>query len=115
MVGYTESLTDPSYRSQILILTFPLIGDYGVPNTSDIDASLNLPIHLESSSIHVAALIVGQYDDADGDHRLSHFLAQSSLGAWLKRDGIPGLYGIDTRALTKRIREHGVMLGKVLF
>ncbi|RKP07285.1 carbamoyl-phosphate synthase, partial [Thamnocephalis sphaerospora] len=63
MVGYPESLTDPSYRSQILILTFPLIGNYGVPSTEDVDALLNLPRHLESANIHVAALIVGQYDD----------------------------------------------------
>jgi carbamoyl-phosphate synthase/aspartate carbamoyltransferase len=114
MVGYPESLTDPSYRSQILILTFPLIGNYGVPSTEEVDELMKLPRYLESNKIHVAALIVG-HDDADQDRHFSHFLAQSSLGAWLKREGVPALYGIDTRALTKRIREHGVMLGKVLF
>jgi carbamoyl-phosphate synthase/aspartate carbamoyltransferase len=115
MVGYPESLTDPSYRSQILILTFPLIGNYGVPSVDEIDELLNLPRHLESAGIHVAALVVGHYDDADQDTRYSHFLANSSLGDWLKREGVPAIYGVDTRALTKKIREHGVMLGKLLF
>ncbi|KAI9598530.1 hypothetical protein BDF19DRAFT_420159 [Syncephalis fuscata] len=115
MVGYPESLTDPSYRSQILILTFPLIGNYGVPSVEEMDELLNLPRHLESAGIHVAALVVGHYDDADKDTHFSHFLAQSSLGDWLKREGVPAIYGVDTRALTKKIREHGVMLGKLLF
>ena len=107
MVGYTESLTDPSYEGQILILTYPLIGNYGVPERhSSFDA---LPKEFESSRIHVAALIVGYYSE---DY--CHFLAKSSLGSWLKENGIPALYGVDTRALTKKIREKGSMLGKVL-
>jgi carbamoyl-phosphate synthase/aspartate carbamoyltransferase len=107
MVGYIESLTDPSYEGQILVLTYPLMGNYGVPErpTSHHD----LPLEFESSRIHVAAIVVGYYSE---DH--SHFLASSSLGAWLKENGVPALYGVDTRALTKKIREKGSMLGKVL-
>jgi carbamoyl-phosphate synthase / aspartate carbamoyltransferase len=107
MVGYTESLTDPSYEGQILVLTYPLIGNYGVPNRPD---SLDeLPHAFESSRIHIAALVVGYYSE---DY--SHFLAKSSLGAWLKENGVPALYGVDTRALTKRLREKGSTLGRVL-
>ncbi|KAG6885102.1 hypothetical protein C0993_005869 [Termitomyces sp. T159_Od127] len=107
MVGYTESLTDPSYEGQILVLTYPLIGNYGVPERPK---SLDiLPAEFESSRIHVAALVVGYYSDD-----FSHFLANSSLGAWLKENDIPALFAVDTRALTKKIREKGSMLGKVL-
>ncbi|KAI0262027.1 carbamoyl-phosphate synth [Gloeopeniophorella convolvens] len=108
MVGYTESLTDPSYEGQILILTYPLVGNYGVPTRPDalLDA---LPEHFESSRIHVAGLIVGYYSED-----FSHFLARSSLGAWLKENDVPALYGIDTRALTKRIRAKGSMLARLL-
>ncbi|EIN06928.1 carbamoyl-phosphate synthase [Punctularia strigosozonata HHB-11173 SS5] len=108
MVGYTESLTDPSYEGQILILTYPLIGNYGVPSREERPVD-EIPLDFESSRIHVAAVIVGYYSE---DY--SHFLASSSLGAWLKEQGVPALYGVDTRALTKRIREKGSMLGKVL-
>jgi carbamoyl-phosphate synthase/aspartate carbamoyltransferase len=108
MVGYTESLTDPSYEGQILVLTYPLIGNYGVPKRPS-SFSDTLPTAFESSRIHVAALVVGYNTD---DY--SHFLADSSLGAWLKEFNIPALYGVDTRSLTKKIREKGSMLGKVL-
>lgn len=108
MVGYTESLTDPSYEGQILILTYPLIGNYGVPDRAAPSIE-DLPSDFESSRIHVAALVVGYYSE-----NFSHFLAKSSLGEWLKENGIPAIYGIDTRALTKKIREKGSMLGKVL-
>ncbi|KAF9089764.1 hypothetical protein BGX23_006456, partial [Mortierella sp. AD031] len=111
MVGYPESLTDPSYRGQILVLTFPLVGNYGVPSRETMDPLLkDLPKHFESNEIHIAGLIVGQYS-----HDYSHFLATSSLGAWLKEYNIPAIYGIDTRAMTKKIRSQGVMLGKILF
>ncbi|KAG5641186.1 hypothetical protein DXG03_005797 [Asterophora parasitica] len=107
MVGYTESLTDPSYEGQILVLTYPLIGNYGVPERpTSLDT---LHEHFESSRIHVAALVVGYYSED-----FSHFLANSSLGTWLKENDIPALFGVDTRALTKRIREKGSMSGKVL-
>ncbi|KAF5347801.1 hypothetical protein D9756_010273 [Leucocoprinus leucothites] len=107
MVGYTESLTDPSYEGQILVLTYPLVGNYGVPERPP--SLEDLPDEFESSRIHVAGLIVGYYSQ---DY--SHFLANSSLSAWLKENDIPALYGVDTRALTKKIREKGSMLGKVL-
>ncbi|KAJ9054047.1 Carbamoyl-phosphate synthase [Entomophthora muscae] len=110
MVGYAESLTDPSYEGQILVLTFPLIGNYGVPSREAIDELTKLPKHFESNRIHIAALIVGQYNQ---DY--SHFLASSSLGKWLQESGIPALYGVDTRSLTKKIRSQGVMLGKLRF
>ncbi|KAG8945336.1 hypothetical protein FRC04_000871 [Tulasnella sp. 424] len=109
MVGYTESLTDPSYSGQILVLTYPLIGNYGVP-ARDVAASLaKLPAEFESYKIHVAGLVIGYYSE-----EFSHFLAASSLGKWLEENGIPAIYGVDTRALTKRIREKGSMLGRLL-
>ncbi|KAI9671272.1 MAG: hypothetical protein M1829_004679 [Trizodia sp. TS-e1964] len=111
MVGYPESITDPSYRGQLLVNTFPLIGNYGVPSRETLDdLAKNLPAYFESSQIHVSGLITASYSGED----FSHFLAQSSLGTWLKEQGIPAMYGVDTRALTKRIREKGSMLGKML-
>ncbi|EJF60824.1 carbamoyl-phosphate synthase [Dichomitus squalens LYAD-421 SS1] len=109
MVGYTESLTDPSYAGQILILTYPLIGNYGVPPRPKEALVDDIPQEFESSRVHVAALVVGSYSE---DY--SHFLAGSSLGQWLKESGVPAIFGVDTRALTKRIREKGSMLGKIL-
>lgn len=111
MVGYPESITDPSYRGQILVITFPLVGNYGVPSREAMDELLKvLPKHFESNEIHIAALVVATYAGED----YSHFLAQSSLGQWLKEQGIPAMYGLDTRALTKRIRQKGSMLGRML-
>jgi len=105
MTGYPESLTDPSYRGQILCLTYPLIGNYGVPAKEEADDILK---YYESSSIHIAGLIVSHYS-----FEYSHWNAEESLGEWLKRNNIPGIYDIDTRALTKKLREKGVMLGKI--
>ena len=111
MVGYPESITDPSYRGQILVITFPLIGNYGVPSRATRDEILDeLPAHFEASQIHVAGLVVASYSGQD----FSHYLATSSLGAWLKEQGVPAMHGVDTRALTKKIREQGSMLGKLL-
>jgi len=111
MVGYPESVTDPSYRGQILVITFPLVGNYGVPPRDALDDILrDLPAHFESNKIHIAGLVTATYAGED----FSHFLAQSSLGTWLKEQGIPAMYGVDTRALTKRIREKGSMLGRML-
>lgn len=111
MVGYPESVTDPSYRGQILVITFPLVGNYGVPSRETIDELLgDLPAHFESNQIHIAGLVTATYAGED----YSHFLAESSLGTWLKEQGIPAMYGVDTRALTKRIRENGSMLGRML-
>ncbi|KAK1782460.1 hypothetical protein QBC45DRAFT_402283 [Copromyces sp. CBS 386.78] len=111
MVGYPESVTDPSYRGQILVITFPLVGNYGVPSRETVDDLLkDLPAHFESNQIHIAGLVTASYAGED----FSHFLATSSLGTWLKEQGIPAMYGVDTRALTKRIREKGSMLGRML-
>ncbi|KAE9969754.1 hypothetical protein EG328_006685 [Venturia inaequalis] len=111
MVGYPESLTDPSYRGQILVITFPLVGNYGVPSRTEMDKLLpDIPAYFESSEIHIAGLIVSSY----AGEEYSHYLATSSLGTWLKEQGVPAMYGVDTRALTKRIREHGSMLGRML-
>jgi carbamoyl-phosphate synthase small subunit len=106
MVGYPETMTDPSYRGQILVCTFPLIGNYGVP-----DDSLENGLHknFESDNIHVRALIVSDYS-AD----YSHWNASRSLDTWMKEKQIPGIYGIDTRMLTRKLRESGTMPGKVI-
>ena len=111
MVGYPESVTDPSYRGQILVITFPLVGNYGVPSRETMDELLKtLPKYFESTQIHISALVVSTYAGED----FSHFLAQSSLGQWLKDQGVPAMHGVDTRALTKRIRQKGSMLGRML-
>jgi carbamoyl-phosphate synthase / aspartate carbamoyltransferase len=111
MVGYPESITDPSYRGQILVVTFPLIGNYGVPSRETMDKLLgDLPAYFESSRIHIAGLVTASYSGED----YSHFLATSSLGTWFKEQGVPAMYGVDTRALTKRIRDKGSMLGRML-
>ena len=111
MVGYPQSITDPSYRGQILVVTFPLVGNYGVPSRDTSDEILgDLPAHFEANQIHVSGLVVASYSGED----YSHHLATSSLGTWLKEQGIPAMYGVDTRALTKKIREEGSMLGKMM-
>lgn len=111
MVGYPESVTDPSYRGQILVVTFPLVGNYGVPSREEMDPLLkDLPAHFEAAEIHIAGLVVASYCGED----YSHYLAASSLGAWLKEQNVPAICGVDTRALTKRIREKGSMLGRLL-
>ena len=143
MVGYPEALTDPSYRGQILVLTYPLIGNYGVPPEdvkavgadpvsqaeandkviAEANAAIikgqpasprrvseisDLPLYMESAQIHVAALVVSSYS---WDH--SHWAARQSLSNWLKDNGVPAMYGVDTRALTKKLREHGSILGRI--
>uniref|UniRef100_A0A8C4NST1 Multifunctional protein CAD n=1 Tax=Dicentrarchus labrax TaxID=13489 RepID=A0A8C4NST1_DICLA len=107
MVGYPEALTDPSYRCQLLTLTYPLVGNYGVPK--DEDGDFGLSKWFESSKIHAAALIIGELSESP-----SHWSSVKSLDQWLKEQGIPGLQGIDTRRLTKKIREKGTMLGKLV-
>jgi carbamoyl-phosphate synthase/aspartate carbamoyltransferase len=107
MVGYPEALTDPSYRGQILVLTYPLIGNYGVPDDTIVDEH-GLPLHFESNNIHVAGLIVSSYSWTH-----SHWAAQKSLSKWLCDNNVPAMYGVDTRALTKRLREHGSILGRI--
>jgi len=103
MVGYPEALTDPSYKGQILTLTYPLVGNYGVP---PYDLELGIPRYFESESIKVTGLVV---------HELCkkpyHWASTKTLGEWLKSENVPGIYGIDTRKLTKKLRVKGVMLG----
>ena len=106
MTGYPESLTDPSYAGQILVTTFPLIGNYGVPDTGI--GSNGMPLFMESDRIHPKALIVADYSE-----KYSHWNAKESLASWLKREKIPAITGIDTRRLTKVLREHGVMMGRI--
>ncbi len=141
MTGYPESLTDPSYAGQILVTTFPLIGNYGVPSLTPNPSRRGegsiylqrgetvekpskvvttplplvggdgggavLPV-LESDRIHAKALVVADYSET-----YSHWNAKESLASWLKREKVPGITGIDTRRLTKVLREHGVMMGRI--
>lgn len=98
MMGYVETLSDPSYTGQIVVLTYPLVGNYGVPSEK----------RFESEKIHAAGLIVSEYCD-----KYSHYEAKESLSEWLKRSGVPAMTGVDTRAITKVLREKGVMLGQL--
>ena len=106
MMGYPESLTDPSYAGQILVTTYPLIGNYGVPDTGI--GPDGLPLFMESECVHPKALIVADYSET-----YSHWNAKESLASWLKREKIPAITGIDTRRLTKVLREYGVMMGRI--
>ena len=106
MVGYPESLTDPSYSGQILIFTYPLIGNYGVPK---FDMKDGLYENFESERIHVRGLVVSECSAS-----FSHWNAAFSLSEWLCRNKVPGIGGIDTRSLTKKLRERGTMLGKIV-
>jgi carbamoyl-phosphate synthase small subunit len=103
MVGYPEALTDPSYKGQILTLTYPLIGNYGVPSN---DLNHGLPLYFESDHIQVQGLIVHELC-----HEPYHWASTRTLDEWLRDEGVPGIYGVDTRRLTKKLRIHGVMLG----
>ena len=107
MVGYPESLTDPSYYGQILVLTYPLIGNYGVPE-SEVVNGLNR--WFESNRVQIRGLVVSDYS-----FDYSHWNGKKSLQDWLSEHHIPGIYGIDTRMLTKRLRDEGTMLGRILF
>ena len=108
MTGYPESLTDPSYAGQLMTLTYPLVGNYGVPPfTLEVNG---LPTFMESERIHAEAIIVSDYSE-----NYSHWNAVESLADWLKREHVPGITGIDTRELTKVLREHGVMMGRIVF
>ncbi|MBI2610361.1 glutamine-hydrolyzing carbamoyl-phosphate synthase small subunit [Candidatus Kaiserbacteria bacterium] len=99
MVGYPEAFTDPSYAGQILVCTYPLIGNYGVPAKK----------FFESQRVQIAGLVVSEYSE-----KYSHAKAVRSLADWLKKSGVPAISGVDTRTLTKRLREHGVLLGELV-
>ena len=108
MTGYPESLTDPSYAGQLMTLTYPLVGNYGVPPFT-VEEN-RLATFMESDRIYASAIIVSDYINS-----YSHWNAAESLADWLRREHVPGITGIDTRELTKVLREHGVMMGKILF
>ena len=107
MVGYPESLTDPSYSGQILVLTYPHVGNYGVP--AEERDGLGLQRWFESERIQVEGLAVCSLSSDT-----THWSAERSLDEWMKKEGVPGLQGVDTRAIAKRIRDNGAMLGKIL-
>ena len=108
MTGYPESLTDPSYSGQMMVLTYPLVGNYGVPRQTF--ETNGISTFLESEKIHAEAIIVSDYSE-----NYSHWNAVESLGEWLKKEKIAGITGIDTRELTKLLREKGSMKGKIVF
>lgn len=108
MVGYPESLTDPSYAGQLMTLTYPLVGNYGVPPFTA--GENGLATFMESDRIYASAIIVSDYSEAH-----SHWNSCESLADWLKREHVPGVTGVDTRQLTKVLREHGVMMGRLVF
>ncbi len=103
MSGYVESVTDPSYRGQILVLTYPLAGNYGVPAPR---AAGSIDGPYESARIQVQGLVVQHHVLAP-----SHHLSSRSLGDWLTSESVPAITGIDTRTLTRRLREYGTMRG----
>lgn len=107
MTGYPESLTDPSYKGQILVLTYPLIGNYGVPDYKTKNGILNF---FESEKIHISGLVISDYSWEN-----SHWNSQKSLSEWLIEHKIPAIYGIDTRSITKHLRELGSMQGKIVW
>lgn len=109
MTGYPESLTDPSYEGQILVTTYPILGNYGVPS-KEVKSEDNVSDYFESSHIHCEAIVCQDYSWVP-----SHWQAERPLSDWLREEHIPGIYGIDTRALTKLLREKGSMLGKITF
>ena len=107
MTGYPESLTDPSYAGQLMTLTYPLVGNYGVPSTEE--GSDGIAPFMESDRIYASGMIVGDYSE-----QFSHWNARESLSEWLRREKVPAITGIDTRYLTQILREHGVMMGRII-
>ncbi|KAF8322120.1 small subunit of carbamoyl phosphate synthase [Clavulina sp. PMI_390] len=108
ITSYTESMTDPSYRSQILVFTSPLIGNYGVPNNRTPIDSHDVGVHLESAGIQCTGVIVQNLAE-----KFSHYEALESLDAWCKRHNVPGITGVDTRAITTLLRDQGTTLGRI--
>lgn len=108
ITSYTESMTDPSYRGQILVFTTPLIGNYGVPHNITPRDSQDVGVVLESSGVQCAAVVV-----ADVAEKYSHYTAIESLHSWCSRYNVPGLTGVDTRAITRLLRDQGTTLGRL--
>lgn len=113
MTGYPQTLTDPSFRGQILVTTYPLAGNYGVPleagTMKPYFDRYGIPVHFESERIQAAGFVVSENCEEP-----SHFSCGATLSRWLENDGVPAVCGIDTRALTKRLRERGVMRGRIM-
>jgi carbamoyl-phosphate synthase small subunit len=113
MTGYPQSRTDPSFKGQIQVSSYPLVGNYGVPvqpkTAEPFFDKQGIPIHFESPAVQVSGFVVSQACEEP-----SHFASSLNLSSWLEKNNVPGVYGIDTRDLTKRLREHGVMQGKIL-
>lgn len=107
MVGYPESMTDPSYKGQIMVMTFPIVGNYGVPSAKEMVQEIES--FMESSQIQITGLVISYYSD-----ECSHWNAIQKLGDWMKSQNIPGIYGVDTRMITKKLREKGSTLGKII-
>ncbi len=106
MVGYPETLTDPSYKGQILVITYPLIGNYGVPDRVRENGLLKF---FESEKIHLEGLVISDYSN-----EYSHWSAVKSLHEWLEEENIPAIFGVDTRLITRKLREFGSMPGKLI-
>lgn len=107
MVGYPETFTDPSYKGEILVLTYPLIGNYGVPAGNGSDGAIKSVF--ESEKVHISGLVVSEYS-----RDFSHWGSKLDLHKWLAENGVPAISGIDTRHLTQKLREQGAMLGKII-
>ncbi|SCZ89275.1 BZ3500_MvSof-1268-A1-R1_Chr9g10352 [Microbotryum saponariae] len=108
ITSYTESMTDPSYRGQFIVFTTPLIGNYGVPNNASIQDPNGPPLLLESNGVQCAGVIVGNLAE-----KYSHYQAVESLHEWCDRHGVPGITGVDTRAITTLLRNRGSTLSKL--
>ena len=113
MVGYPQFLTDPGFRGQIVVSSYPLMGNGGIPLKPKTGEPVldehDIPLHLESPQAQISGFVVSEACEEP-----SHYLSASTLSAWLEKNNVPGIHGIDTRALVKRLREHGPMLGKIL-
>ena len=107
MVGYPESLTDPSYSGQILCVSYPLVGNYGIPDEAP--NAQGLCTRFESEKIHVRGLVIADYSE-----KYSHWDASKSLEQWLQEQHVPGICGIDTRALVQLLRDEGAQLGAIV-
>ncbi|GMM32801.1 carbamoyl-phosphate synthase (glutamine-hydrolyzing) [Saccharomycopsis crataegensis] len=107
LVGYPESMTDPSYKGQILVFTQPLIGNYGVPSGEAKD-QYNLSKYFESPNVECIGIVV-----SNAAMNYSHWTAVQSLGDWCKKEGIAAITGVDTRAIVTYLREKGSSLAKI--
>lgn len=108
ITSYTESMTDPSYRGQILVFTTPLIGNYGVPSNKTPVNHEDVGVYLESERVQCSGVVV-----ADVAERFSHYKAVESLASWCQRHDVPGITGVDTRAITRLLRDQGTTLGRL--